>query len=220
MKLSIDICPGSGVFKTFVGNVPFRAIIGTGKKNFSKHFLISFQVTKCFFGIIAFKHDFLIHLHLLGPSGGIENPAFQARVLTTPLGPSRMHRKSCLIPISHYCFDPRAACCCGTKTILIELMTKLLNQFILQHFDTSIKSMSCCTTKPTKWLCTQRRLRSAWASTQSDQSLRCALNGQLRTQAFFIRTAKILIRLGWCLGWSESPPGTHAILLVLSWGGS
>ena len=25
-------------------------------------------------------------------------------------------------------------------------------------------------TKPTKWLCTQRRLRSAWASTQSDQS--------------------------------------------------
>ena len=31
-------------------------------------------------------------------------------------------------------------------------------------------------TKPTKWLCAQRRLRSAWVSTQSDQSLRCALN--------------------------------------------
>ena len=31
--------------------------------------------------------------------------------------------------------------------------------------------------KPTKWLCTQQRLRSAWASAQSDQSLRCALNG-------------------------------------------
>ena len=31
-------------------------------------------------------------------------------------------------------------------------------------------------TKPTKWLCTHRRLRSAWASTKSDQSLRCALN--------------------------------------------
>ena len=28
-------------------------------------------------------------------------------------------------------------------------------------------------TKPTKWLCAQRRLRSAWASAQSDQSLRC-----------------------------------------------
>ena len=36
-----------------------------------------------------------------------------------------------------------------------------------------------------------RRLRSAWASAQSDQSLCCAL----RTQAFFMRTAKTLIRL-------------------------
>ena len=32
-------------------------------------------------------------------------------------------------------------------------------------------------TKPTKWVCTQQRLRSAWASTQSDQSLLCALSG-------------------------------------------
>ena len=30
-------------------------------------------------------------------------------------------------------------------------------------------------TKPTKWLCAQRKPRSAWASAQSDQSLRCAL---------------------------------------------
>ena len=37
--------------------------------------------------------------------------------------------------------------------------------------------MSRDMTKPTKWLCAQRRLRSAWASTQPDQSLRCALNG-------------------------------------------
>ena len=37
--------------------------------------------------------------------------------------------------------------------------------------------MSRNMTKPTMWLCAQRRLRSAWASTQSDQSLRCALNG-------------------------------------------
>ena len=28
-------------------------------------------------------------------------------------------------------------------------------------------------TKPTMWLCSQRRLRSAWASAQSDQSLHC-----------------------------------------------
>ena len=35
-------------------------------------------------------------------------------------------------------------------------------------------------------LCAQQRLRSAWASAQSDQSLRCAL----WTQAFFMQTAK------------------------------
>ena len=37
-------------------------------------------------------------------------------------------------------------------------------------------------TKPTKWVCVQRRLWSAWASTQSDQSLHCAFNGQLRSE--------------------------------------
>ena len=51
-------------------------------------------------------------------------------------------------------------------------------------------------------------------------SLRCALSGSLRTQAFFMRTVKTLIRLGGCPGWSESSLGTHAILLVLSWSGS
>ena len=30
--------------------------------------------------------------------------------------------------------------------------------------------------KTTKWVCAQQRLRSVWASAQSDQSLRCALN--------------------------------------------
>ena len=33
--------------------------------------------------------------------------------------------------------------------------------------------MSRDMTKPTKWLCAQQRLRSAWAFAQSDQSLRC-----------------------------------------------
>ena len=33
--------------------------------------------------------------------------------------------------------------------------------------------MSHDMTKPTKWLCAQQRLRSAWASTQSDQSSLC-----------------------------------------------
>ena len=37
--------------------------------------------------------------------------------------------------------------------------------------------MSHDMSKPTKRVCAQRRLRSAWVSTQSDQSLRCALSG-------------------------------------------
>ena len=75
----------------------------------------------------------------------------------------------------------------------------------------SIKNnMSQLMTKPTKWPCPQRRLRSAWASVQSDQSLRCALNGKLRTQSVFMRTAKTLIRLGWCPGWPESLLGAHS----------
>ena len=36
--------------------------------------------------------------------------------------------------------------------------------------------LSCLMTKPTKRLCAQWRLRSAWAYTQSDQYLPCALN--------------------------------------------
>ena len=55
-------------------------------------------------------------------------------------------------------------------------------------------------------LCTQRRLRSAWASSQSDQGLRCVLFGYLRIQCFFMRTRR-LIRLGG----SESLLGTQVI---------
>ena len=65
-------------------------------------------------------------------------------------------------------------------------------------------------TKPTKWMCAQRILRSALASTQSDQSVLCAQ-----------RVAKLsscgqsrLIKLGGCPGWSESSLDAHAILLV------
>ena len=73
-KLSY-FCPWSSIFETFAGNVPFRAIIGTGKKNFSKHFLQNFRVTKCFYAVRTIKHGFLIHLHLLDPSGGVETLA-------------------------------------------------------------------------------------------------------------------------------------------------
>ena len=74
--------------------------------------------------------------------------------------------------------------------------------------------------KTNKMTCVQQRLRSAWASAQSDQSLHCALNRQLRTQGFFMRTAKTLIRLGRCPGWSQSLLGAQVILLVLLCGSS
>ena len=62
-------------------------------------------------------------------------------------------------------------------------------------------------TKPAKWLCAQRRHRSAWVSSQSDQSLRCANEESLGPKLPIKRTAKTLIRLG---GWRT------VILLVLS----
>ena len=55
------------------------------------------------------------------------------------------------------------------------------------------------------------------ASAQSDQSSLCT---QWVAKAFFIWIAKTLIRLGASPGWSESWLGAHAILLVLSRGGS
>ena len=70
--------------------------------------------------------------------------------------------------------------------------------------------MSRDTTKPTKWLCAQRRLRSAWASPQSDQSLRCPHEESLDPYLPTERTAKTLIRLGGCPGWSESSLGAHS----------
>ena len=69
--------------------------------------------------------------------------------------------------------------------------------------------MSRDMTKPTKWLCAQRRLRSAWASAQSEQS---SLSAWRKLRSLPInRTAKTLIRLGECPGWSESSLGAHSL---------
>ena len=45
------------------------------------------------------------------------------------------------------------------------------NLLVLRKLKTNLSHLM---TKPTKWLCAQRRLRSAWASAQSDQSSLCA----------------------------------------------
>ena len=65
-------------------------------------------------------------------------------------------------------------------------------------------------TKPTKWVCAQRRLWLAWASAQSDQSLRCPHEETLGPLLPIERKAKTLIRLGGCPGWSESSLGAHS----------
>ena len=44
----------------------------------------------------------------------------------------------------------------------------------VKTFPGILGQMSRDMTKPTKWLCTQRRLNSAWGSAQSDQSSLCA----------------------------------------------
>ena len=68
--------------------------------------------------------------------------------------------------------------------------------------------MSRLMTKPTKW-----HVRPA-----KTQINLCCLHEEslLPTE----HTAKTLIRLGGCPGWSEFSLGTHVIVLVLSWGGS
>ena len=44
---------------------------------------------------------------------------------------------------------------------------------VTHSYASTVQNMSRFMTKPTMWVCAQRRLRSAWVSAQSDQSLRC-----------------------------------------------
>ena len=60
-------------------------------------------------------------------------------------------------------------------------------------------------------MCAQRRLRSAWTSSQSDQSLRCPHEESLGLKLPSDRTSKTLIRLGRCPGWSESSLGAYPL---------
>ena len=68
-------------------------------------------------------------------------------------------------------------------------------------------------TKPTKWLCVQRSLRSAWASAQSDQSSLSAwrkLGSSLATHWAHCEDSDQTGQLGGCPGWSESSLGAHS----------
>ena len=57
-------------------------------------------------------------------------------------------------------------------------------------------------------MCTQQKLRSAWASAQSDQSLHCALNGYIATDLRFLCVDSKGDQTGWmprliCLCWAH-----------------
>ena len=58
-------------------------------------------------------------------------------------------------------------------------------------------------------MCAQRRLRSAWASDQSAQSLRCP-HEKARVLSYLLSAQRRLIRLGGCPGWSESSLGAQS----------
>ena len=67
-------------------------------------------------------------------------------------------------------------------------------------------------------MCAQLRLSLGNCPVWSESSLPAWRKlGSLATQ---LSAQRRLIRLGGCQGWSESSLGAHAILLVLSWGGS
>ena len=58
-------------------------------------------------------------------------------------------------------------------TVMQLQLAYALAQIFYHLFHNYKENMSHNMTKPTKWGCAQWRLKSAWASTQSDQSLRC-----------------------------------------------
>ena len=64
-----------------------------------------------------------------------------------------------------------------------------------------------------------KTIKMACASTQSDQSFAVHMKKAL-VLSYPLSASKDLIRPGGCPGWSESSLGTHAILLILLWGGS
>ena len=88
------------------------------------------------------------------------------------------------------------------------LLTIRILLFLNASAQGNIFNMSRDMTKPTKRLCTQQR--SAWASAKSDKSLRCPHEETSGPQLLIEPTAKTLIRLCGCPGWTESSQGAHS----------
>ena len=95
----------------------------------------------------------------------------------------------------------------------VATVTHSLSVALLTHYFHI--NMSHDMTKPTKWVCTQQRLRSAWASAQSDQSSLCA-KWVAKDPRFLHADSEDCLRcpheetLGGCPGWSESLLGAQS----------
>ena len=100
----------------------------------------------------------------------------------------------------------------------------VISDYILLHLSNLIPGISRCILInfhiwATSWqnqqngMCAQQRLRSAWASAQSDQSSLCA-QWVAKDPSFFSCRQLTLPRLIWVIA------GLTCHLLVLSWGGS
>ena len=115
----------------------------------------------------------------------------------------------------------------GSQAMLIVVEEKTLERedelteliYSLSQMTNILQHLSHLMTKPTKWLCTQQRLRSAWASAWCDQSSMSTWRklGSLATHTAHSensdRTGR-MPRLIWIFA------GCTVILLVLSWGSS
>ena len=97
-----------------------------------------------------------------------------------------------------------------TDQVCLKYVYRYSVFYDLLIFDISWYKKSRRTTRPTKWLCAQQRLRSASASAQSDQSLRYPHEEALGPWLSIERTAKTRIRLGGCPGWCESSLGAQS----------
>ena len=108
---------------------------------------------------------------------------------------------------------------CPNSRIIAAIFSRCLMNFLIFTVHLTKKHRSCDMTKPTKWVCAQRRLRSDWASTQSDQSSLCT-QWVAKGPRFLHADSKDsdqtgrMPRLIWVFG------GQTCHLLVLSWGDS
>ena len=103
MKLSLNFAL-EAEFSKRAGNVPSHAIIGTGNKELFEVFLQRFRVTKCFYAIIAIKHDFLMPYICWVPREVLKLSLFKLWFQCFPRGPADVNVEKIMFdPYKIYC---------------------------------------------------------------------------------------------------------------------